>query len=277
MVKVSVIIPTYNAEKYLRDCITSVITQTFKDWELIIVDDGSTDDSQRVISQTLEMLQRKNTVIRITKHKNGGTGSALNTGIKASHGEWIKWLSADDVLKPEALEKLINRVTEDDNNKKKIYYTHYDRVDESGKLIKTYIEPNQNDENNFVRNTILLDHFYGNGSTSIIHRSVFDYVGLFDETVGYQEDYEFWLRSCLIFGMELYLLDINTLKYRIHSGQLTEQKVGQSMSKSDSIRESIYKRMTKDTAQAYHYGLKAYHTRHPKKILVHTLKKLKWR
>ena len=95
--KISIIIPVYNAEKYLEECIRSAIEQSYRDIEVIAVDDGSTDNS-------LEILEKYSSKIRIIKKKNGGTSTALNIGIEAMDGQWFKWLSADDILDNNAVQ-----------------------------------------------------------------------------------------------------------------------------------------------------------------------------
>ena len=91
MTKVSIVIPVYNTEKYLDDCIESALNQTYKEIEVIAVNDGSTDNS-------LEVLKKYADRIKIISKPNGGTSSALNVGIAAMAGEWFKILGADDVL-----------------------------------------------------------------------------------------------------------------------------------------------------------------------------------
>src|SRR5713226_560887 len=103
--KVSVIIPVYNAEKYVKQCIDSCLSQTYTDFEIIIVDDGSTD-------LTPKILKEYGKVIKVINKQNGGTASALNTGIKQSKGEWIKWISADDVLLNDSIEILMKTAKE---------------------------------------------------------------------------------------------------------------------------------------------------------------------
>ena len=98
--RVSIVIPIYNAEKYLRECIESALNQKYEDIEVIAVNDGSKDNS-------LKILEEYSDRINIISKKNGGTASALNLGIKNMTGEWFKWLSADDVLYPNAIEELI--------------------------------------------------------------------------------------------------------------------------------------------------------------------------
>ena len=100
MTKISVIIGVYNAEKYLAETIESVINQTFKDWELILVDDGSTDNSQKIAKEFEEKDQR----IKILEKENGGRASAINFGLKKAQGEYIAFLDADDLMPKERLE-----------------------------------------------------------------------------------------------------------------------------------------------------------------------------
>ena len=99
---VSVIIPVYNVEKYLAMCIESVLNQTYKDYELILVDDGSTDDSPKICDEYAEKDNR----IRVFHQKNGGTSKAKNYGISVSKGEFIYFMDSDDTIHPRLLEIL---------------------------------------------------------------------------------------------------------------------------------------------------------------------------
>ena len=98
--EISIIVPTYNRAKYLSDCINSVLNQTFKDWELLIIDDGSQDATFEIISPFLE----KHENIRYFKHKNRKMGLSRNAGIQASFGKYITFLDSDDQYKPNHLE-----------------------------------------------------------------------------------------------------------------------------------------------------------------------------
>lgn len=222
---VTIIIPVYNCEKYIKHSLESALDQGCN---VIVVNDGSTDNTQKIIDWY-------DGFTKIEMKQNMGTAHALNRGIREAKTKWIKWLSADDVLKPNAIQTMIDMVEEIPDNDSKIFYTHYDIIDSNGIKKKTFTEPDN------IKNSkaVLLDHFYGNGSSSLIHRNVFEKCGLFDETVGFQEDYEFWLRCHLIFDIPLHLLDCNILNYRVHDGQLTEKKKGYSMSKSEEIKEKI--------------------------------------
>lgn len=209
---ISIIIPVYNAEKYIEQCVRSALSQTIT-CEVIVVDDGSTDG-------TLDVLKQINSITVLVK-SNGGTASALNTGIRNSKGDWIKWLSADDVLYPEYAKKLMDYISTTPNNKNKIYYTNYMIIDSDGNFINYFIEPPQR---NFMTNDEqfeeLLRYYYGNGSSSLIHRETFEKIGYFDESLPYFEDYDFWLRAGKN-GMRFELINESLLKYRRHEKQMT--------------------------------------------------------
>ena len=108
MVKVSVIIPVYNAEKYLRQCLDSVLGQTLKEIELICVDDGSTDRSMEILLEYASKDKR----IRVITQKNGGPGKARNTALPYATGKYISFLDADDWFEQDFLEKMFDRSDE---------------------------------------------------------------------------------------------------------------------------------------------------------------------
>ena len=103
---VSIIIPVYNTEQYLAHCIESVLSQSYIDFELLLIDDGSTDESGAICDSFLESDNR----IRVFHKENGGVSSARNVGLDNSNGEWVFFLDSDDLLPNEALEVLVSRV-----------------------------------------------------------------------------------------------------------------------------------------------------------------------
>ncbi len=109
-IKVSVIIPVYNVEKYLRQCLDSVINQTLKDIEIICVNDGSTDNSLKI----LEEYASKDNRIKIINKENGGLSSARNAGLAASEGKYIHFLDSDDYIDSKCYEKLYNKIVKFD-------------------------------------------------------------------------------------------------------------------------------------------------------------------
>jgi len=258
--KVSIIIPVYNTEKYLRECINSALNQTYSDIEIIAVNDGSTDSS-------LNILKEYDKKISIIDKKNGGTASALNAGIKKMTGEWFKWLSADDILKENAVEELIKGVKmTGDMSKNLIFYGNGDFIDEDGKIIGEYVEPNRNNLINFEQGVILLNNNFGSPATSLIHKSVFTKCGLFNEKVGYYEDYEFWLRCVLLFNYNLFFIPKKIVKYRIHSHSTSSTKLVYRFEKKREIRELILNQLTKEKRKNYLQALKDYKKTQPLSI-----------
>ena len=108
MKKVSVIIPMYNSEKYIRQCLDSVLRQTFQDMEIIVIDDGSTDRGPKIC----EELGRTDDRIRLRRRKNGGVSAARNYGIETAGGEYLFFLDSDDVIHPLLIENMVRQAKE---------------------------------------------------------------------------------------------------------------------------------------------------------------------
>ena len=110
MIKISIIIPVYNVEKYIEKCITSLINQTISEIEFIFVNDGSPDNSVNIIKKWMEKDKR----IKLINKENGGQASARNLGLVEAKGEYISFLDSDDYVKEEMYEKMYNKAKEHD-------------------------------------------------------------------------------------------------------------------------------------------------------------------
>ena len=260
--KVSIIIPVYNAEKYLEECLDSALNQTHKDIEIIAVDDGSTDNS-------LEILKKYSDKILITTKQNGGAASALNAGIKMATGEWLKWLGADDILYPNCIEELLSEAKNLSDKKNTILYANYDFIDSEGKIIGRKLEPNYNDLSDFDFNVILLDHHIGNQDTVLMNKSTMDKYGLFDENLG-QEDYELHLRYCLTNHCRLRLVQKPVAKYRIHKEQISRANV-RKRGYSDKIRNHVLNKLEPTQREKYQIALSQYKKNKPLIIKIQQL------
>ena len=108
--KFSIIVPCYNLAPWIQQCLDSVASQDFKDWECVVIDDESTDDS----SQILDEYARRDSRFKIIHQKNAGEGGARNAGLSVAKGEWIFFLDGDDLMLPTALAQLVECITEDD-------------------------------------------------------------------------------------------------------------------------------------------------------------------
>ena len=260
MKKVSIVIPVYNAERYLRECIESALNQDYDNMEVIVVNDGSKDNSLKILEEYSDM-------IKVVSKPNGGTASALNAGIKMMQGDWFKWLSADDLLYPHAVQELVNCAKKLENKENCIIYSNYDIINSQGKILRQFIEPDYNSMDYFEFNTILLDHYIGNGTTSLIHKSAFERFGTFDESISFKEDYELWLRFCILHGCRLHLVPKVLAKYRVHQTQLTEtNSIGESLDNTKKIRAHILNQLDKERQREYETALKKYKRAKPIRV-----------
>jgi len=124
MPKVSVIVPIYNVEKYLRQCLDSIVNQTLKDIEIILVDDGSPDDCPEICDEYASMDNR----IIVIHKENGGLGSAYNIGIKKATGEYIGFVEPDDYIEPDMYEVLYNNAKYYDTDATKCGFYNYNSI-----------------------------------------------------------------------------------------------------------------------------------------------------
>lgn len=255
--KVSIVIPVYNTEKYLEECVDSALSQTYQDLEIIVVNDGSTDRSP-------EILKKYSNKIIIISKENGGAASALNAGIRKATGEWIKRLDADDVLYSNAIEDLVSETRNLKGNRKNyILYGNYDIVNADGKLVERKVESNNNHLDNFDLNIILLDHFSVNQDTMLIHRSAFDEYGFFDESLCYGEDYELCLRFTLLHDCRLHLVPKLLAKYRFHKAQITYRKLKNTIEIENKIRNDVLSQLDPTQRNKYKMALMQYQRNKP--------------
>lgn len=187
----SILMPTYNQAHYIEESIRSVLNQSYSDFELVICNDGSTDN-------TLEVLSKLNDPrIKVVNKKNGGTGSALNEALKNSSGRWVAWLSSDDLYEPTALEIFKNSINQ--NPSCRAFHAHYYFLHDSNKYKEA--PPHQEWAINTPNDLQLIKLFEGNyfnGITVCIDRNIFEEVGYFNEANRNAQDYEMWLNIARI-------------------------------------------------------------------------------
>ncbi len=207
MPKVSVIIPAYNAMLYLPETLDTLLGQTFEDFEVIIINDGSTDN----IEEWFSTVQVKDSRLRLISQANQGQGKARNIGIQNTRGEYIAFLDADDLWAPTKLEKQVNML--DSNPEAGVVYTWVSTIDSNGasrgRTLKNY---NQGK----VWRALIQHNFLECGSTPLIRRNCFESVGLFDERLPPLEDLDMWLRiSC---HYKFLVVKESLVYYRKHPG-----------------------------------------------------------
>lgn len=179
--KVSVIMPVYNAEKYLRDSISSVTNQTYDDWKLYIVDDGSTDGSAKIIDKYVNENEKINAI----HCKNCGVSVARNRGLDVVEGDFVIFMDADDVLTPEAIAERVSLIKDAD-----IGITNYDIVGDEQKE-RLYSSDSSWEKEKLLAN-ILCGTDYGYQGylwNKIFRKDIIDEFGIrFSEKIYYNED-----------------------------------------------------------------------------------------
>jgi glycosyltransferase involved in cell wall biosynthesis len=179
---VSVIMPVYNGGSILRNAIESIVNQTYKEWEFIIIDDGSTDNTEEIIKEY------KDNRIRYVKQSKCGVTLSLNKGIGISKGEFIARQDADDISLPTRLEKQINFLKE--NKDISLLGTFTNLIDKNGRLIETKTFPTNNEE---LQKEIKVSNPFIHGSIVMKKESLKE-VGLYREQFFMCQSYDLWLR-----------------------------------------------------------------------------------
>ena len=217
MKKVSVILTTYNGATrgYLNSAIESVLNQTFKDYELIIVDDGSTDNTK---SSCSKFLTRPN--VSYLYKENGGPASARNIGVKKSKGEFICFIDDDDLWNQNKLEKQVNFFRNQSDKKIGMIYTSIEFIYKNGKAKRIKFS----NTNGNIYKELFLENIINATSSVMIKKNVFDKVGYFNENelIKGCEDYEMWIRIAKVF--DIYSLNEVLVKYRLHDISLSSNR-----------------------------------------------------
>lgn len=216
---VSVLMPAYNAEKYIRESIESVINQTYSNWELIVVNDGSKDNTQGIVEEYIDQYPKQIRLINIIE--NGGISDALNKALERANGKYICWLSADDLFLDYALETWANYILKINSD---MIFSDYENIDSESKLLKKFhLDKDLNDVicNNSYQpyRAILFCSWLINGCSVMIKKSCFDLVGSFNPRYKYAHDYDMWQRIASMFSVKY--LDIVCVRTRVHSEQGT--------------------------------------------------------
>ena len=185
---VSVIIPVYNAQQLVKAALGSAVGQTYQDSEIIVVNDGSTDDTSRAVKNFIDA--NRFATIRYIYQNNAGPSAARNRGIKESLGKYIAFLDSDDIWEQDKLAKQIGYMKK--NNLKGLCCTGYNFVDESGVVTGTHRLFYRSKSE--VLRALFTKNIVSTCSTVIANRECFDAVGLFDESLCVAEDWDMWIR-----------------------------------------------------------------------------------
>ncbi len=212
MPTISIIIPAYNAERTILETIASVQQQTFSDFELIVINDGSTD-------RTLEVLQSiQDERLKIFSYENGGLPTARNRGISHASGEFIALLDADDLWTPDKLELQLAALQQHPEAGVAYSWTYFMNEKEGGRSFHP-CEPVFFEGNVYAK--LLIGDFIYNGSNTLIRRQAIDSVGEFDPALKSCEDWEYWVR--LAAHWNFVLVPKHQIFYRRFSGAMSSK------------------------------------------------------
>lgn len=213
--KVSIIIPVYNGSNYLKDAIESALAQTYQNKEILVINDGSNDNGK-----TRKVALAYKEKIRYFEKENGGVASALNTGIENASGEYISWLSHDDLYVPEKIEIEVDALN-NLKDKNTIIFSNFELINKHGRLIEKtdFLKEETNEE--FCQGIYPVVKASINGCTTLINKKCFEEEGVFDLSLRTSQDYDMWLR--LLQKYPSYCVNKSLVKYRIHDKQDTNR------------------------------------------------------
>jgi glycosyltransferase involved in cell wall biosynthesis len=209
MAQVSVIIPTYNRAQFLAGAVQSVLTQSFKDLEIIVVDDGGSDAAEAVVKGFPDAP------IRYLRHaRRQGGAAARNTGIQESSGEYVAFLDDDDEWYPEKLARQMHTILASPPEVGGVY-TGYFIVDRADGKIHSQMVPTERGD---IHSQLLARNCIGSTSSMLLRRSCFDKVGMFDERLQSFQDYDLWIRLARRYQFEFVREPL--LKYFVHGEKI---------------------------------------------------------
>lgn len=235
MPKVSICIPTYNRKDYLKETLETVFAQTYKDYEVVIVDDGSTDGTDEMIAGMTEN-------IRYFKQENAGDAAARNTLMKMAKGEYITFIDSDDLLYPDTVERLTNSV--EHHNGKACGYGGYIRIDENGTELPTKQKKLPSGEITIPLFQQILVHSCG----SIFPRQALVEKDGFNSSLRVCSDYENWLE--LSTQYTFIAQDKPTFKRRRHGNNLSVLSFDNLLTEHNVLENFYYNKGGKDFVPA---------------------------
>lgn len=215
--KVSIIIPAYNASNYIANAIDSALMQSYKNIEIIVVNDGSNDDNA-----TRNIALSYGDKIRYFEKENGGVSSALNYGIKKMTGEYFAWLSHDDLIDYNHIEMLVNFISYKENYNC-IPFTNFKIIDENGDVDINQTIIAQLNCNDYKMSVV--NNFYSllqgeiNGGSVLIKKDIFEDCGYFNENLRITQERDLWSR--LIKKYHFVNIPYDTASIRVHGKRVT--------------------------------------------------------
>lgn len=248
--KVSIVVPAYNVRSYIEDALVSLERQSFQEFEVLIVDDGSTDGTAEVVKPFCQRDSR----FQLLHKQNGGLSSARNYGIRHACADYIALLDGDDVYEPDKLATHVALL--DSAADVGVVYSASRVIRDDGR--PTFISLSGKPVRSDPLLALLCKNFIGHGSNAVFRRSLFDEVGEFDEALRGSEDVDFWLRIAATRHWRFHLEPRVLCCYRVRPSGLTFN-VLEMQRCNEKVIEAAYRRSPEvvgpvlPTAHAYMY------------------------
>ncbi len=237
---ITILIPVYNGEKFVKDAIDSALAQTYDNFEILVVNDGSTDNTKEVLASYGDR-------IRVISKPNGGVSTALNTGIANMRGEWLSWLSHDDKYLPDKLlaqVKELNRMIGEgcEDIQKIILYCSNERIDINGNFIlrKSHLYKEGESPKDTMLNNI--KHYNICGCAVLIPKRALEEVGEFDVKIPTCSDADMWYRM-MFAGYRFVFMNKVLVQSRQHQGQVSKRKEAQCKAELSELHCRIAEKM----------------------------------
>ena len=254
---VSIVIPVYNGANYLKEAIEAALAQTYKNIEILVVNDGSSDDGE-----SAKIALSYGDKIRYFEKPNGGVSTALNLAVENMKGQWFSWLSHDDLYLPdkilrqiEFLNKLLAKYQDLDLDRTVVYCKNY-TIDKSGRIIKRkiFMLPEHMDRQHMI--LAHLKNYRIGGCAVLIPVKAFSEAGQFDVDCRTASDKEYWFRL-INRGYDFYFLNKRLVKNRVHKKQVGKVYADRMRSEGDALNTQIVKTVWENrTDETWHYFLK---------------------
>lgn len=238
---VSIVIPVYNGTRYLRQAIESALAQTYRNTEVVVVNDGSRDDGQ-----TRAVARLYGDRIRYFEKPNGGVATALNLGIQQMRGDYFSWLSHDDVYAPDKIERQIRALAAGPVGA--VAYCDFSTIDAEGRVLNPHCAVSPKGEH-CMRAMIAFGRETVHGCGLLIPASLFETVGRFDPTQRYTQDYDLWFR----FAAHAPFVHVGEplVGSRQHEGQDSKQKAAACSLEADRMHSRMLRHVSAVEIERY--------------------------
>lgn len=223
---ISIIIPVYNGEKTIRETVQSALNQSFTDFELIVINDGSQDATLDIVSSFSDAR------VKVFSFTNGGLPVSRNRGISLANGEYISFLDADDLWTPDKLEKQLTVLKT--NPQAGVAYSWTDCIDESGQFLRQSAYATVRGD---VQANLLLANFISSGSNVLVRKQALMDIGGFDETLSNCQDWDLWLRLSTRYEFEP--VKTPQVLYRISPHSMSRNVLGLEASMQRIVERSF--------------------------------------